>query len=276
MLATAPALASPGCGQAAPAEPPAVLDHAGRQREVIVAVSEGYDPAEARRLIVAFHGRTNDAARVRRYYGLEAVDDGRSIFVYPQATRQADGTFIWRQPEDVVFVEAIIDHIGALYCIDRDRVFVVGHSLGATFANTVACLRGDLVRGVGSVAGGISAQECRGEAAALLIHNPEDRLVPLEEGRRAVEVLSSGKARPGGGNWFRTCTQFGPPEGTNPVVLCLHDHTVTSSGRAYPHQWPPGAAKALLEFFDGLPEGALNPTPDTPPAACRGSAFRSP
>jgi len=37
------------------------------------------------------------------------------------------------------------------YCIDKDQVFVVGHSLGAWFTNTLSCARGNVIRAIGSV-----------------------------------------------------------------------------------------------------------------------------
>lgn len=253
------AVASEGCGAAPPPLPPDFVAWGeGQRRDLIVALPPAYDPARQYRLVIAFHGRTNDAARVRGYYGLEEADDGRSIFVYPQATRQADGTFIWRRPADVEMVAALIDGMARHYCIARDRVFVVGHSLGASFANTVACLRGDLLRGVASVAGSIAAQDCRGDVAALLVHHPQDRLVPMAQGRKALNRLLTQNAlapHPAPGpDWFRYCSWYGPRDGANPVVWCLHDSTVTRSGRHYPHQWPPQTAEAVMEFFEGLPE----------------------
>lgn len=254
MAAPAPASAGDGCGRAPPASPPGHLFIGGERRQMIVAVPQGYDPARPHRLILAFHGRTNGAARVRSYFGLERIDGGQSLFVYPQALRQADGTFIWSQPEDVRFVEEIITRMDEAYCIDRSQVFAVGHSLGASFANTLACLRGDLFRGVGTVAGGIAAQDCDGEgAAALLIHHPRDRLVPVSEGLRALDVLTDPPTKPRPGpDWFRACTRFDGAQDGNPVVWCLHDAATTDSGRTYAHQWPPGAERVVLEFFDGL------------------------
>lgn len=257
-LAAPSAGAVSGCGLPPPDPPPDHILFGGERRDVIVAVPEDYDPDRPYRLILAFHGRTNDAERVRRYYRLEQADDGGSLFVYPQAVRQRDGTFIWRRPQDVALVEAIIDGMAQTYCIDREQVFAVGHSLGASFANTLACVRGDLIRAIGSVAGGIGAQDCQGEVAALLLHHPDDQLVPVEAGQEAADRLRIQNEHPpepvAEVDWFRLCHWFGPVDGANPVVWCLHDQATTGQGRTYPHQWPPGTAQALLGFFDSLPE----------------------
>ena len=43
----------------------------GRERALIADIPAGYEPGRPHRLVVAFHGRTNDNAQVRAYYGLE-------------------------------------------------------------------------------------------------------------------------------------------------------------------------------------------------------------
>ena len=45
------------------------------------------------------------------------------------------------------------------------------------------------MRSVGSVAGGIDGTACTGRAAALLLHNPADRAVPISESLRARDAL---------------------------------------------------------------------------------------
>ena len=37
-----------------------------------------------------------------------------------------------------------------------------------------------------------------------------------------------------------------------PLFWCLHAQDITPQGRFYPHQWPQGAAQAIIEFFDML------------------------
>lgn len=247
---------SPGCGRAPPAAPPTALAIGGVLRPLIADIPESYDPGHPHRLVVAFHGRTNPPARVRRYYDLDQAQDGRAIFVYPEAGRQADGTYVWRMPEDLVLFDAILDRFGDLYCIDADQVFAVGHSLGASFVNSLACARGDRLRGIGTVAGGIVPLECTGGVAAMLLHHPGDTLVPIDLGRAARDLLLaqnglSGRPRPAGPQVF-DCRRYGPADAENPVLWCPHDRAETGSGRHYPHQWPEGAGEAFMDFFATL------------------------
>ena len=100
-------------------------------------------------LIVAFHGRTNTNAQARDYFGLEATASPPAIFVYPAGLRDASGQFTWSDPgdqsgalRDFALFDTIVSDLAERFCVDLDAVFVVGHSLGASFANSLACARG--------------------------------------------------------------------------------------------------------------------------------------
>lgn len=264
ITATAEAAGSAGCGRPPPASVPdrVMLDE--RERNLIADLPAGYDPDHPHRLVVAFHGRTNDNAQVRAYYGLEQPAGDPTIFVYPLALRQADGTFNWADPgdkpdslRDYRLFDAIVARFAGDYCVDPDRIFVVGHSLGASFVNSLACARGDLIRGVGSVAGGVQRSHCRGSVAALVLHNPADKLVPFSEGERARDALvaqngqDEAAAEPAEVGPFE-CERFAAHDPANPVLWCPHHQDQTSRGRYYPHQWPSGTGEAIMDFFETL------------------------
>ncbi|QQP89152.1 hypothetical protein IGS68_24685 [Skermanella sp. TT6] len=255
---------SVGCGRPPPGSPPDSVVVDGRERALIADIPAGYEPGQPHRLVVAFHGRTNDNAQVRGYYGLDKAAREPTLFVYPQALRQADGTFSWSDPgdgsgslRDYALFDAVVARFAGSYCVDPDRIFVVGHSLGASFVNSLACARGDRIRGVGSVAGGIVPSRCRGSVAALMLHNPADELVPITEGERARDTLvaqngqDAASPEPAGAGAFR-CERFADRDPANPVLWCPHDRDVNARGRYYPHQWPPGTAEAIMDFFQGL------------------------
>lgn len=260
IAASAPAMAaapaSTGCLRPPPETPPATVTVDGTARRLIAVVPEGYDPARPYRLVVAFHGRTTPADRARRYYGLEDAAGNDTIFVYPQAQRQRDGTFIWRQPEDFALFDAIVDRFSRTYCIATDALFAVGHSLGATFVNDLACARGDALRAIATVAGGMVPQDCTGAVAALLLHNPDDRLVPVAEGRAARDRLLAQNALPltPAARYpdLLDCRRYGTAAAADPVVWCPHGHDHTRQGRYYPHQWPSGTGTLIMEFFGAL------------------------
>ncbi len=261
--ALAPSLSS-GCGEPAPAVAPAALKVDGRRRGLITVVPAGYRPELPHRLVIAFHGRTNSNVMARGYFGLEDAVRGPTIFVYPSGLRRRNGSYSWSDPKDTTealpdldLFDAVVAKISSLYCIDRTQIFAVGHSLGAWYANSLACARGGVLRAVGTIAGSIRLSNCRGGVAALLFHNPRDRHVSYHYGLEARDLLRArnGVERPAAHlslDGF-ACQRYGTAAASNPVLWCPYTQTRGHSGRYYPHHWPDGAGRAIMDFFASLP-----------------------
>jgi len=239
---------------------------AGTERAFLARVPSG-PSSLPRDLVIAFHGRTSDAAQARRYFGLDVMLPD-AVVVYPRALPVAPGAFAWAAPgdppdrqRDFALVDALISAFSGAHCLDLDRVFVVGHSLGAYFANDVACYLGNRVRAVASIAGGLQGDRCVGGTAALLIHHPDDRLVPVTEGSAArdafVDANALGDAPVAavttGALARLRCTRHGAAGAAYPVVWCARDAATTPRGGYGPHTWPVGAAAAIGAFFASLP-----------------------
>jgi polyhydroxybutyrate depolymerase len=264
-LATAKGVAaatSPGCGQPPPVSPPATFQVTGTERQAIVDVPPAYRADQPHRLVFAFHGRTNDNADVRRYFDLDEAGSEETIFVYPAGLPDATGQYTWTDPgnpaselRDFALFDVILDRLVGTYCIDPAAIFVTGHSLGATFANSLACARAGRIRGLASVAGGIHGPgTCESSVAALLVHNPDDRAVPLSEGLRARDVLlrkAKDSALPMNLSLGGFACQRYRAAG-EPVLWCLHDEDNTARGTFYPHKWPEGAGPTIMQFFASL------------------------
>ena len=223
---------------------------------------EAYNPNVPHDLVIAFHGLTNSNERVRGYYGLEGKSSN-TLFLYPSGLRSGD-TYSWSDPgdpsnslRDYRFFDAMLSAYAADYCLDLNRVFVVGHSLGAWFVNSLACARGAQIRGAGTLGGGVSPSDCTGPVAAIIFHNPNDRLVPFAQGEAARDAFIkqdglfttsvAGEPRA-----FR-CQRYGPPDARNPVVWCPHTFDYSYNGRYYPHNWPEETGAAIMNFFASLP-----------------------
>jgi polyhydroxybutyrate depolymerase len=247
-------LTSSGCGL----ESPVITEVAssGVSRSVITALPETYDNQTPYDLIFAFHGRTSDNTQVQRYYDLEPSPN--SIIAYPQALSDGSG-FNWGNGEsfaDTVLFDDLLETYASNYCVDLASVFIVGHSLGASYATSLACLRGDKIRAVAALGGGISASGCSSKVAAMILHNPEDNLVPLSEGERARDTFLAqnglppepAPTEPAAFN----CNRYGSEETLYPVVWCLQPISTEYDGSYYPHIWPDGVGPAILEFFEGL------------------------
>ena len=235
----------------------------GRQRPLISVLPASYDSHQPHDLVLAFHGRTNPAAQVRGYYDLERHANRPTIFVYPSGLAGADGRFSWWNPgnrgdqlRDFALFDAIVQRFKQDYCIGD--IYAVGHSLGASMVNSLACARGHVLRAAASLAGGIEHTPCVGELAVMLIHNPNDRLVPLRYGLAARKRLLAAYPRPATGRpsepaWLN-CERYGEPSDANPLLWCPHSKDHSRRGRYYPHNWPQGTGREIMRFFASLAE----------------------
>lgn len=252
---------SPGCVLPAPETIPGEILVDGRRRQYILAVPGAYRPGQPHQLVFAFHGRTNSNVKARGYFGLES-HAANTLFVYPGGIASGRGSYSWFGTRDsagalrdYAFFDALLGYIEANYCVDRERVFLVAHSLGASFANSLACARAGQIRGVATLAGGIMPSRCGGPVAAMVMHNPKDRLVPVAHGIRARDhfLTQNGiESTPvGAGPQHFNCRRYG--DARNPVLWCPHNHDHSRRGRYYPHNWPALTGKTIMDFFASLP-----------------------
>lgn len=214
-------------------------------------------------LVLAFHGRTNSNEDVRGYYKVHREANGEWIRIYPSGLPEESSPRsrrAWWDPVDQIRVYELFDEIVKTYsedyCIDMDRIFVVGHSLWWWVTNTLACARGDQIRAIGSVGGSVSNPECTWPTAAIIMHHPEDRLASFAWGVAARDQLLL----------QNSCSQvsvplpFGPSEWNcelytqcqewAQVVRCPHSDSTAYNWTYYPHTWPNFAAEAIWKFFE--------------------------
>ena len=228
---------------------------------VVAAVGDANAPDD---LVVVFHGRSNSNTEARAYYDLERHALRPTVFVYPAGLPTDGGSRSWNSPgdpatrlRDYELFDAIVLRLARLYCIDLGRVFAVGHSLGGTFVNNLACARGGKLHGIATVAGDIGAADCSGPVAALLFHSPKDELVPIKRGEAARDRLLAanglrGPPTPLPSNDLN-CVRYGEADASARVVWCAHGRTTTWRGNYYPHQWPREAGMLIMAFFASLP-----------------------
>jgi len=254
---------SAGCGLAPPSVPPSEMMIDTDLRQYITVIPDDYESNRPIKLVFAFHGRTNSNEQVRSYYGIEEAIDGQAIVVYPSGLPNNSSPRHWKDSDDsasnlrdYVFFDQLLEQFSNQYCIDLDHVYVVGHSLGAWFANSLACFRGDVIRGVGSLGGGNSAGECVGFVAAMVWHNPNDQLSPFESGELARDQFIAQNhcsnqtqlVEPSEGN----CVEYQDCNSGAPLVWCPHTIDYSTDGSYYPHTWPSMTGEAIWDFFERL------------------------
>lgn len=252
---------SPGCGKTE-REAPTTIAVGGMERSFILDLPSGMSRRDPLPLIVAFHGKTNDNEMVRSYFGLkrEATD---YIVAYPAALKRDTGTFYWSDPgdklstlRDLAFFDAIVETLGDSYCIDMDRIYTVGHSLGAWMANSVACARGGVVRASATVGGDSMIAPCAGPSSMLMIHHQRDNLTSFASAVKAKDQIVAADACEQNTKEVAPsnlqCVEYAGCDGGNTVVFCPHEQDRDRQGNFYPHQWPEGTAKTIVDFFEDL------------------------
>jgi len=251
---------SSGCGKPDPLYPTTAVTVDGVDRSFLLAVPRGYVHNKPSPLIVAFHGRTNSNEQVENYYGLgRAASD--SIVAYP-AGLPSGNAFTWTSSGDkglnqnaVRFFDTIVETLASQYCIDMDNITVVGHSLGAWAANTVACARGGIVMASATVGGDGVIGDCTGPSAAMVAHNPNDKLASFDATKRMMENRLKengcfGAPEPLANNSL-SCEQYSCLNG-NDVLWCPHTLDTDERGTYYPHNWPRITATYIMDFFRDL------------------------
>lgn len=252
---------SPGCGKAEPTSMPSTVTVFDQERSFLLTVPRNYISHDPSPLIVAFHGRTNSNAQVRQYFRLDS-NFTDSFIAYPAAISNGNGSYSWANPgdkaqqlRDIALFDAIVERLAEEYCIDMDHIRVVGHSLGAWFANSVACVRGGVVEASATVAGDSVITTCNGPTAAFMAHNPKDSTPPISAGMRTRDQRlatnqCSAKTEPGPASL--NCTRYTGCAGGNEILWCPHTLDEDERGVFYPHNWPRETAKEIRAFFDGL------------------------
>lgn len=251
---------SSGCGKSE-RSPSRTLSVGGQERTYLLTTARNAHPSTPSALIIAFHGRTNGNAQVRAYFGLDRAASYYYV-AYPAGIPNGNGSYSWSDPgdkaselRDYAFFDALVREIANSACIDMHRIYVVGHSLGAWFANSVACARGGVVRASATVGGSTTMKNCMGPSAAMIINNPKDALSShvaaetMRDIRIAENACSSVSSKTEPSSF--SCMQYADcPH--NPVLFCPHTIDRDHNGTYYPHVWPEGTAAAMVKFFEGL------------------------
>lgn len=247
-----PALGSAGCGMSsslATAEwVEQTLDVAGMARTYFVWLPDGYDAARAYPVVYQFHGCSDSATRETNNPPVQRESGADAIHVRGRAAARCWDTAA--MGPDVAFFDALVAQMEATYCADPERRFVTGYSSGAFMTHRLACVRGDVIRGVASIAGGQTGRMCEGQVAALLIHDQDDGVVNITASRGARDALLAANGcdvdAPRTPTAHSPCEQYAGCDSDYPVVWC------ETMGMNHSRQ-DALAAPAFWDFLSALP-----------------------
>lgn len=144
-----------GAADSKPGAGSASITVGGSKRTYELFVPDTYDHTRTFPVIFVFHGDGGTGANIRSSFQLEAEAAGGAIFVYPDGENQTwvidDAAGLKR---DIAFIDAVAASLAKTHCSDPARVFAVGFSKGAYFANMLACLTSTKLRAVVAHSGG--------------------------------------------------------------------------------------------------------------------------
>jgi predicted esterase len=140
-------------------------------------------------LVIALHGAGADENMFIHGYGagrLCRLADRRGFLV------ASVGTLVFGS--DAACLDRLLDDLSRDYLIDRERVYLIGHSLGAIAAAGLASSRADALAGVACIAGFRSIPSDPPPAPTLVIAAEMDRIFPADRIEEAV-AASGGEGR---------------------------------------------------------------------------------
>ena len=155
-------------------------------RPYSVRLPNNYDPMRPYPVIMLLHGCSSGTNNVpmERQTGTDAI--------LVRGTGSA-ANVCWdtaANGPDVAFFDAMVADAKARFCTDTGRLFVVGYSSGSWLTNQLTCIRGNVVRAVGTIAGGESSRGmCSGRVAHMFIHDQNDNDNVIAGSERARDRL---------------------------------------------------------------------------------------
>jgi poly(3-hydroxybutyrate) depolymerase len=122
----------------------------------------------------------------------------------------------------------------------------LGLSSGAYFANQLGCARATVFAAIVAVEGGGPFGECEGTVDAMIVHDPDDPVVPASEGKASLDHWLAADA----------CAAKGAAEAARPGERCIM-HTQCGGGRRVAacrasgglHGLAPGIREDALSFI---------------------------
>jgi poly(3-hydroxybutyrate) depolymerase len=216
-------------------------------RSYVLSVPKDYVSSTAMPLVFAFHGMGGSGKIARQYFGVEAAAQDGAIFAYPDGLPVNDaGSAGWdlgASGIDFAFFDTLLAALANTYCVDRNRVFVVGHSFGGVMTNALGCYRGDVIRAIAPVAGmppGAygGSPKCVGSVAAIVLHGENDPTVDFTKGGIGARDFWRGR------NGCSTETQADSSAGCVDYTGCQADLPVVWCVHTQAHDFPFGRCDA--------------------------------
>jgi predicted esterase len=164
------------------------IDRAERTYYMFIPDSVGPDPVP---LVITLHGSGRDGRPLVELFRSVASKE-RFIVVGPDATDRRG----WQVPADGPdFLYFLIEAVKARHPLDGRRVYLFGHSAGASFALTMGLIESEYFAGVAAHAVALQEKGREQLLAAhrklpiVMLHGTNDSTIPIDAARRARDAL---------------------------------------------------------------------------------------
>lgn len=207
-----------GCGKPSTVAAETWVMRQAMGRPYFIRIPAGYDPTRPYQIVYQQHGCSSSANRETNNVPLEGQSGANAILVRGRAA--ADCWDTNANGVDIPYWDAMVADVEATWCVDAARRFATGYSSGSFMTHRLACLRGDMLRGIATIAGGQAEGACKGPIGALLIHDLNDNTVNISA---SIAARDSHRTRNGCGT-TTTPTAMAPCVAYDgcgkPVVWC--------------------------------------------------------
>ncbi|MFT4841830.1 MAG: polyhydroxybutyrate depolymerase [Planctomycetota bacterium] len=161
----------------------------GTEREYLLHIPRGFKKSEKKRapLVIMLHGRTSNGKQAASsYYGWTKLADKECfVAVFPTALGTPtswQAAFRGKPTVDTKFLAELIDAVVAELLLDKDRVFMTGHSSGGFMSYSFAAMHADKVAAIGPVAGlNISRDKPKLPVSVISFHGIADDVVAYDK-----------------------------------------------------------------------------------------------
>ncbi|MBX3243067.1 MAG: dienelactone hydrolase family protein [Acidobacteria bacterium] len=162
-------------------------------------------------LVIMLHGGGGNGSIVEPQTGLSKKADKEGfIVVYPYGSGKTDNILLtWNavgccayamkeNTDDVAFISRLIDKLIKDNNVDKDRIYVIGHSNGAMMTLRLGRELGDKLTAIASVAGAMFDTDTspRSKIPVLFIHGEADGNVKIEGGMSGQERVVPAQSKP--------------------------------------------------------------------------------
>lgn len=161
----------------------------GGERDTLLVVPEGLDPAVPVPLMVLFHGGGGSAQKILPMMEAHAARH-RFLLMVPQSVFPTWDIVIAGNGPDRERLEQGLACVAAHFSIDRARIAFAGHSDGGSYTLSLGLTNGHFVTHlIVSSAGFMSVQRQQGAPRVFISHGVNDEQIPVARSGRVHAAL---------------------------------------------------------------------------------------